>query len=58
MKFHLLHNLVEYIKRFGDISALVASVYVQFDVYIEKAYQWSSRMQATCIQKIVMLMER
>lgn len=53
MKFHLLNRLVADIIKFGDISALDTFIYKQFNIHIEKAYQESSRRQASRTKKTV-----
>lgn len=58
MKVHFLDHLLKDVKSFGDISPQDAFAHEEFNVYIKKALQRSSRRRASCMQKTVMLMER
>lgn len=58
MNFNLLDHLVQFLRRFVSISAMDASAYKHFDIYINKAYQRSCRRRATLMQVTVRLTER
>lgn len=54
-RFHLLQQLVQDARRFGDISFRDAPAYEQFQLNIKRADRWSSKRRATAMQETVML---
>lgn len=58
MKLHLLDELVEDDRKSGDISVVNAFSYEQSNFDIKRIYREFSRRCATCIQKLLMLIDR
>lgn len=58
MKFHLLEQMAEHIRRLEYLTVFDASTYEQYNGHVKRPSQRSSRRSTTTMQGTVLLIER